>query len=136
MANNNETTTKFKVDITELKSAIQEAKRQIQIANSEFKSVSSSMQNWEKTTDGVKAKLKQLDGNLVNQKNILKSLESQYDLTAKQMGKDSAAAENLQISINNQKAVINQTENQIKYYNASLLTAETAEKIAAQTGKD
>ena len=36
---NNETTTKFKVDITELKSAIQEAKRQIRIANSEFKSV-------------------------------------------------------------------------------------------------
>ena len=96
MANNNETTTKFKVDITELKSAIQEAKRQIKIANSEFKSVSSSMQSWEKTTDGVKAKLKQLDSNLVNQKNILKSLESQYDLTAKQMGKNSAAAENLQ----------------------------------------
>ena len=119
---NNETTTKFKVDITELKSAIQEAKRQIRIANSEFKSVSSSMQNWEKTTDGVRAKLKQLDSNLVNQKNILKSLKSQYDLTAKQMGKDSAAAENLQISINNQKAVINKTENQIKYYNASLLT--------------
>ena len=109
MANNNETTTKFKVDITELKSAIQEAKRQIKIANSEFKSVSSSMQTWEKTTDGVRAKLKQLDSNLVNQKNILKSLESQYDLTAKQMGKDSAAAENLQISINNQKAVINKT---------------------------
>ena len=136
MANNNETTTKFKVDITELKSAIQEAKRQIKIANSEFKSVSSSMQSWEKTTDGVKAKLKQLDSNLISQKNILKSLESQYDLTAKQMGKDSAAAENLKVSINNQKAVINQTENQIKYYNASLLTAETAEKIAAQTGKD
>ena len=133
---NNETTTKFKVDITELKSAIQEAKRQIRIANSEFKSVSSSMQTWEKTTDGVKAKLKQLDSNLISQKNILKSLESQYELTAKQMGKDSAAAENLQISINNQKAVINKTENQIKYYNASLLTAETAEKIAAQTGKD
>ena len=136
MANNNETTTKFKVDITELKSAIQEAKRHIRIANSEFRSVSSSMQTWEKTTDGVKAKLKQLDSNLISQKNILKSLESQYELTAKQMGKDSAAAENLKISINNQKAVINKTENQIKYYNESLLTAEKAEKIAAQTGKD
>ena len=136
MANNNETTTKFKVDITELKSAIQEAKRQIRIANSEFRSVSSSMQTWEKTTDGVKAKLKQLDSNLISQKNILKSLESQYDLTAKQMGKDSAAAENLKVSINNQKAVINQTENQIKYYNDSLLKAEKAEKLAAQTGKD
>lgn len=136
MANNNETTTKFKVDITELKSAIQEAKRHIRIANSEFRSVSSSMQTWEKTTDGVKAKLKQLDSNLISQKNILKSLESQYNLTAKQMGKDSAAAENLKISINNQKAVINKTENQIKYYNESLLTAEKAEKIAAQTGKD
>lgn len=136
MANNNETTTKFKVDISELKSAIQEAKRQIRIANSEFRSVSSSMQTWEKTTDGVKAKLKQLDSNLISQKNILKSLESQYELTAKQMGKDSAAAENLKVSINNQKAVINKTENQIKYYNDSLLTAEKAEKIAAQTGKD
>lgn len=68
MPNNNETTTKFRVDISELKSAMQEAKRQISVANSEFKAISSSMDNWKRSTDGLQAKLNQLDANLNSQK--------------------------------------------------------------------
>lgn len=68
MPRENETTTSFKVDISELKKAMQEAKRQISVANSEFKAVASSMDNWAKSTDGIQAKLKQLDTNLNAQK--------------------------------------------------------------------
>jgi len=78
------TTTKFAVDISELKKAMQEAKRQVAVANSEFKAVSSSMDDWTKSTDGISAKLKQLDSNLKSQKTILGSLEEQYERTVKE----------------------------------------------------
>ena len=46
MPKGNETTTKFKVDISELKKAMTEARKQVAYANSEFKAVSSSMDDW------------------------------------------------------------------------------------------
>ena len=101
---NNETTTKFKVDISELKSAMQQAKRQISIANSEFKEAASSMDDWSKSSDGISAKLKQLSSNLKSQKSILANLEQQYEAVVKEQGEGSAAADRLRVSINNQKA--------------------------------
>lgn len=132
---NNETTTKFKVDISELKKAMQEAKRDISIANSEFKAVSSSMDDWSKSTDGISAKLKQLDSNLKSQKTILSNLEAQYEAVVAEQGEGSAAADRLKVAINNQKAAINQTEKQISNYEDSLAEVAEAEKTAAKTGK-
>lgn len=133
---NNETTTKFKVDISELKSAMQQAKRQISVANSEFKAASSSMDDWSQSTDGLSAKLKQLDSNLKSQKSILANLEQQYEAVVAEQGEGSAAADRLRVSINNQKATINNTERQISKYEASLKQVSEAEKIAQRTGKD
>lgn len=132
---NNDTTTKFKVDISELKSAMQEAKRQVAIANSEFKAVSSSMDDWSKSSDGISAKLKQLDSNLKNQKTILSNLERQYELTVQEMGEGSKAADDLKVKINNQKAVINNTEKEISNYESSLKQVNEAEKQAVKSGK-
>ena len=53
----NETTTKFKVDISDLKKNITEANRHIKLANAEFKAASAGMESWEKSTDGMNAKL-------------------------------------------------------------------------------
>ena len=61
MPNNNETTTKFKVDISELKKGIQEANRQIRLANSEFKAATAGMDDWSKSADGVSVKITQLN---------------------------------------------------------------------------
>jgi len=135
MANNNETTTKFKVDISELKKAMQDAKRQISVTNSEFKAISSSMDDWSKSTDGISAKLRQLDSNLSSQKTILSSLEDQYRAVVAEQGEGSAAADRLKIAINNQKAVINQTEGEIKKYNDALEDVkDTSEEFEATNG--
>ena len=135
MAKNNETTTKFMVDISDLKKSMQEAKRQISVANSEFKAVASTMDDWSKSTDGLSAKLSQLDSNLKSQKSILKSLEEQYELTVKEMGEGSKAADDLKIKINNQKAVVNKTEREIRNYESALEEVAEAEKTAAKTGQ-
>lgn len=120
MANDNNTTTKFKVDIAELKKEFTEAKRQIQLVNSEFKAATGGMDDWTKSADGLSAKLKQLDGTLQAQKTQLAALEKQYALVVKEQGADSKGAEDLMIKINNQKAAIGNTEKQIRNYNTQL----------------
>lgn len=132
---NNETTTKYKVDISELVKGMQAAKRQVALANAEFKSATAGMDDWSKSADGINAKLTQLDKTLSNQKTILSNLEEQYELTVKQMGEGSKEADNLKIKIENQKASIAKTEKEIRNYTSSLDEVVAAEKTAAKTGK-
>lgn len=135
MAKNDETTTRFRVDISELKSAMQEAKRQVSVANSEFKAASASMDDWTKSSEGLQAKLDQLESNLKSQNKILDNLEEQYKLTVQEMGEGSAAADRLKVAINNQKAVIAKTEKEIDEYGETLKEVQEAEKVSAKTGK-
>lgn len=120
MAKDTETTAKFKADITELKSAFQEASRQVRLANSEFKAATAGMDNWNQSTDGLSAKITQLNGVLSAQKSQLSSLEKQYELTVQQQGANSKGAEELEIKINQQKAAIGNTEKQLKNYTSQL----------------
>lgn len=135
MSNNNETTTKFKADISELKKNFQEAQRQIRLANSEFKAATSGMDKWGDSADGISAKLKQLDSVLDAQKKQLQSLEAQYAAVVEEQGENSKGAQELMIKINNQKAAIGNTEKEIRNYNNRLneMQSETQEAAAEQT---
>lgn len=131
MPKNNETTTKFKVDISELKKGIQEANRQIRLANSEFKAATAGMDDWSKSADGVSAKITQLNSVLTAQKSKLENLEKQYELVVQEQGENSKGAEELRIKINNQKAVVGETEKQLRNYNSKLEEIKTSsEKVA------
>lgn len=61
-------TTKFKVDISDLKKGITEANQQMKLANAQFKATSAGMEDWGNDADGLAAKLKQLDSILQAQK--------------------------------------------------------------------
>ena len=136
MADNHESTMKWKVDIGELKSAMQDAKRSIAQANAEFKTATAGMDKWSKSIDGVEAKINQLNSTLPEQKKILENLEKQYQYTVQTMGENSAAAHDLQIKIEEQKATIVKTETSIKSYTDKLneMKAKEAESETA-TGK-
>lgn len=131
----NETTTKFKVDISELKAAMQEAKRQITLVNSEFKATSSGMDDWKSSTDGVSAKIRSLNKVLEQQENILKAEQEQLILTEKEYGSNSAAAENLRIKINNQQATVNKTKKEIDEYKETLFELRKAQSEAEESAK-
>ena len=134
MPKGSETTTKFKVDISELKAGMQEAKRSIALANSEFKASTAGMDNWGKSADGLSAKVKQLDSTLSSQKTILSTLEKQHALVAKEQGENSKGAQDLMIKINNQKAAIGKTESELKNYKTKLDDAKIASsKMADET---
>lgn len=136
MANNNETTTKFRVDISELKSAMQEARKQVAYANSEFKASSSAMDDWSKSSDGISAKLKQLNSNLKSQETVLEQYEKTLEEVKKEYGENSAEALEWATKLNNQKAVVNKTKSEIEKFEGALSEVSEAEKIAAKTGKE
>ena len=77
MPKKDDITTKFKVDISDLKKNITEANKQIKLANAEFKAASAGMDDWTKSADGITAKLGQLDKVLSSQKAILDSYKQQ-----------------------------------------------------------
>lgn len=130
-----DTTTRWKVDISDLKKAMQDAQRQIRLANAEFKAASAGMDNWRTSTDGLTAKINQLKTVLTNQKTILDGLKQQYQQVAAAQGADSKAAQELQIKIANQQAAVNATEKSLNDYQKELVQVGEAEKAAAKNGK-
>lgn len=136
MANGNETTTKFKVDISELKKGIQDANRQIKLANAEFKAAASGMDDWGKSADGVQAKIEQLKSVLSNQKTILESYKKQLELTAAEYGENSRQADDLRIKIANQQTAVNNTERSIRDYTTQLADLEREENSTEQAAEN
>lgn len=134
MPANNDTTTKWKVDISDLKKSMQDAQRQIRLANAEFKAASAGMDNWRTSTDGLTAKITQLKTVLGSQKTILDGLKQQYQQVAAAQGADSKAAQELQIKIANQQAAVNSTEKALNDYERELQEVGEAEKAAAKNG--
>ena len=136
MPNNNETTTKFKVDISELKKSMQEARKQVAYANSEFKEASSSLDDWSKSSDGISAKLKQLKSNLSSQEKVLREYEKTLEEVKKEYGENSAETLDYATKLNNQRAVVNKIKKEIAGYEEALTEVSKAEKIASKTGQD
>lgn len=131
MANTkNNVTTVFKADISNLKNGISEANRQIKLANAEFKAAASSLDFMADSSEGIKTKLEQLNKVLGAQESILESYKKQLELTVKEQGDSSKAADDLRIKIANQQAAVNETKKQIKDYDAKLEEAEKDMKDA------
>lgn len=133
---NEETTTRFTADIGDLKQAMQDARRAVRLADSEFKATVSTLEDWSSSADGVSAKIKQLNSNVQSQEKILNSLEKQYAAVVEEQGESSKAAEELLIKINKQKAVVNQTTATLQKYEVQLgqIVAEQ-QKMESETEK-
>lgn len=129
-------TTKFKVDISELKANITEANRQIKLARSEFKAAASGMEDWAKSSDGLSAKIKELSAVQDAENKKLQSLKEQYALVVAEQGENSKGAQDLAVKINNQTAAVNRVSKQLEGYSGELKEVQKAEELAAQKGID
>lgn len=112
-----------------------EAKKQVAYANSEFKAASTALGDWSKSSDGISAKLKQLNSNLKSQEAVLEEYEKTLEEVKKQYGKTSDEAREYETRLNNQKAVVNKTKSEIKKFEGTLDEVTKAEKMAAASGK-
>ena len=65
MAKGEDITTRFKIDVSDLKKGISQAEQSIKVANAQFKKASAGMDDWRKSSEGIRAKLTQL-GDVLN----------------------------------------------------------------------
>lgn len=127
MADNERTiTTVFRADISQFSAATQQLNRNVANINSEFKNATASMGKWNNNTDGLKAKLTQLNGTLDQEKTRLEMLNNQYDELVKQGKENTKEAQQLATAINNQGAKVKSIKNDISHYTKSLKELEDA----------
>lgn len=88
-------TTKYKLDISEFKAGITEANKQIKLANAEFKAATAGMDDWSKSSDGLQAKIKQLNSTLDAQKSKLAAYRGQLEASENAYAENAKRAEEL-----------------------------------------
>ena len=124
--NEREITTVFRADISQFNAATQQLNRNVAQVNSEFKNATASMGRWNDNTDGLKAKLTQLNGVLDAEKKRLALMEDQYAELVRQGKENTAEAQNLATAINNQSAKVKECKKNIEHYSGSLKELEDA----------
>lgn len=172
---NEEVTTKFKVDISDLKKNITNANQQMKLANAQFKASASAMDDWGSSADGVSAKIKQMtkivelqESKLTSYKSQLAKVREAYEENGKRAedlknkmvqliedGVDPAsdeykqyqralqdvtkeqdankkAADDLEITILNQEAALNNTKKELNNYETALTELEQAQREAEE----
>ena len=125
----------WRLDIAQFKANITDARRQISLANAEFKKNTAGAKTWAASITGLEAKLKQLGVVERNQKTILQELKNQYETVKREMGEASPEAQRLQVSIANQEAAIAKTEREMQEYNQQLEKLK-AEESATESSFD
>lgn len=131
-----ETTTKFKVDISELKKELRDANRAIMLTNSEFKNSVAGMDDWRDSADGVSAKITQLTDVNKNYNKILEEVSKRYEDVVEEEGEESESAQNLKIRMNNLEAAIKGNVTAIDKYTRQLSDMESESDTAKNTADD
>lgn len=113
-------TTQFKADISQLKSAMQAAQRQVRLASSEFQKASAGLDDWSSSATGLNAKVKQLNSTLEAQKKMVALANEEYEKTVKVYGEGSAEADRAKMKLNGYEAAVAKTEKQLNQYESEL----------------
>lgn len=132
---NYESTAVFRADISSLKKEMQAAARAAKLADAEFKAATAGMDDWSSTSDGLTAKLKQLDAVLASQKSKYEMQKRVLQETEAAYGKNSAAADRERMALLNMEAAVKRTEADIQRYQSTLQQVEQAETDAAEGAK-
>lgn len=127
MAENERTiTTVFKADISNFSASTQELNKYVAQVNSEFRNATASMDKWNNNSEGLRAKLTQLNGILDAEKIKLKQLEDEYNALTDEQKQNTEQGQRLATALNNQSAKVKETERSIDFYTKSLKELEDA----------
>lgn len=151
MPNEENVTTKFKVDVSDLKQNISSANKSIQLINAQFKNAVVGTDDWAKTADGLSAKIKQQSQIAEQEQKKLQALKQQLerlaesqkngekiiaDLTAKHKaaadayGEDSAEAKELAKQLDLAQKAQERNTKAVENLNLQIVNQDTAVKNA------
>jgi len=106
---------KFTIDVSNLKAGLAQANRMIRESESEFKAAAAGMGDWQRSADGLRAKINQLNSTAEIQREKVRALQQEYDrLIEEGMEPTSAKATLMRTNINNATAAVNKSEQEAK----------------------
>lgn len=136
MAKDNVIGLAMELDVTDLKAGIQEVNKLVKKSKDEFNNSVAGLEKWQKTSEGLTAKLKQLDGQLSAQKKAVAGYEAEIKRVSEQEGDHSAELEKLKGKLLQAQTAVKKTEGSINYYEKSLADVTKEEKkTTSELGK-
>lgn len=117
-------TTAFKLDISDFKKGITDANKQIKLANAEFNAATSEMDDWAESTDGLKAKIKQLTTVVEAQESKLKNYNDQLDAMRDAQDKNKKKTDDLREAIAEASAEFGEGSKEVKELQKALSDVE------------
>lgn len=124
MANNENVTIRFKADIGDLKSGISQANSNIKLANAQFKAAAAGMDDWSKSSDGIKAKLNQLGATLSAENTKLNAYKEQLARIQDAESKNIKSAESLRAKYQQAASVYGENSTEAQKYQKQLAAVE------------
>lgn len=129
-------TTKFKVDISDLKKGISDANKSIKLANAEFKNATAGLDDWSKSADGLTAKIKQQNSIVDAEKKKLDLLKEQLDRLNKSQSDGKKIVDELNEKYNEAVKEYGATSEEAKKYAKQLSDAQAAQERNAAAADD
>ncbi|MEE5993664.1 MAG: phage tail tape measure protein [Oscillospiraceae bacterium] len=129
-------TSKYKVDISDLKKGIAEANKTIKTANAEFKNATAGTDDWSKSADGLSAKIKQQQTIIDAEKKKLELLKEQ--LSRLNQNQESGKTIIAELTVKHQEAVktYGESSEQAKKYAKQLTDAQAAQERNANAAEE
>lgn len=129
-------TSKFKVDISDLKKGIAEANKTIRTANAEFKNATAGMDSWSDSADGLTAKIKQQESVVEAEKQKLELLKEQLARLNQNQEDGKRIISELNQNYQDAVKVYGETSEEAKKYSKQLTDAQAAQERNAKATEE
>lgn len=136
MAKDENYTAKFRIDVSDLKKGIEEANKQIKLANAEFKNATAGMDDWSKSADGLSAKIKQQQAVVESEKQKLELLKEQLTRVHQAQENGQKIIDDLNDKYNEAVKLYGENSDEAKKYAKQLDDAEKAQERNAKAADD
>lgn len=136
MAKDENYTAKFRIDVSDLKKGIEEANKQIKLANAEFKNAVAGMDDWSKSADGLSAKIKQQQSVVEAEKQKLELLKDQLTRVQQAQENGQKIIDDLNDKYNEAVKLYGENSDEAKKYAKQLDDAEKAQERNAKAADD
>ena len=123
----------FTADTIDLKNGIKQVKDEIAKADKEFQKNTASMDKWSNNTEGLTAKLTQLNTKLDAQKRSVELYQKAIEEVSAKEGDHSVELENLQKKLVDAEIAVKRTEKEVRKYSTSLEDVQAKEKESSSS---
>lgn len=135
------------LDVSDIKSGIAEVKKQIQQSKRDFESASAGLDNWKKSSEGLSAKLSQLDSDMKSQGQMVAGYKAEIQRLSEMEGDHSAQIEKVKVKLQQAETSLAKTAKSASNFRAELekvkakedeaksATAQLSQKMADQQSK-